>query len=164
MRLCHNQRFLNGYITKYKFQLDLLREFAKAIGHGDFLFAIDLTSAYTHILIHPKHRRFMGFRFRAVSTSWQVSRSVCPVRFGSSRVSIASSVSISGALYASRYPSWLISTTLSDHYRSGISTPCTKSSPLSAVSFLINEEKCCLELLQHMGTLGFILDTLTMPF
>ena len=60
-RLCHNQRFLNRYMVRFKFKLDSLREFAKAIGHGDFLFAIDLTSAYTHILIHPKHRRFIGF-------------------------------------------------------------------------------------------------------
>ena len=63
-RLCHNQRRLNCYITHFKFKLDSLREFAKLVRRYDFLFAIDLISAYTHILVHPKHRRFMGFRLR----------------------------------------------------------------------------------------------------
>ena len=92
--LCHNQRRLNRYITKFKFKLDSLRELVKSVQRSGFLFASDLTSAYTHILIHPKHRRFMGFRFRGQNTtSFAGFFSACHVLHGYSPVSIASSVS-----------------------------------------------------------------------
>ena len=161
-RLCHNQRFLNRYIVRYKFKLDSLREFAKAIGHGDFLFAIDLTSAYTHILIHPKHRRFMGFRFRGryyVMAGLPFGLSCAPWLFT--------------CFNAYQY----IRRTLRTPLPTGIHRrlrrlylwrdfiPCTRSWLSSGASdFLSTRKKCRLELLQRMEALGFILDTLTMSF
>ncbi|MEC7000895.1 MAG: reverse transcriptase domain-containing protein, partial [Actinomycetota bacterium] len=164
-RLCHNQRFLNRHIVRYKFKLDSLREFAKAIGHGDFLFAIDLTSAYTHILIHPKHRRFMGFRFRGryyVMAGLPFGLSCAPWLF-----TCFNRVVCQYIRRTLRTPLPLLAY-IDDFVGSlpwqDFETMYEVLAIIRSFGFLVNEEKCRLELLQRMEALGFILDTLTMSF
>ena len=126
-RLCHNQHRLNRNITKFKLKPDSLREFAKSVQRYDFLFAIDLTSAYTHILILPKHRRFMGFRFplpilrHVRAPVWPV---VCPVAIHLFR--LRQFVSSFAERYGCRCHCWPTSMISSRRYALTTSAPCLK--------------------------------------
>ena len=164
-RLCHNQRRLNRYITKFKFKLDSLREFVKSVQRDDFLFAIDLTSAYTHILIHPRHRRFMGFRFHG---QYYV---MCGLPFGLSCApwlfTCFNRVVCQFIRRTIRVPLPLLAY-IDDFVASLRSRDFDTMSKVLGIirsfGFLVNEAKCKLELLRQMEALGFVIDATTMTF
>ena len=164
-RLCHNQRRLNRYITKFKFKLDSLREFVKSVQRNDFLFAIDLTSAYTHILIHPKHRRFMGFRFRGqyyVMCGLPFGLSCAPWLFTCFNRVVCQFIrrTIRAPLPLLAYIDDFVASLRSRDF----GTMLEVLGIIRGFGFLVNEDKCKLELLQRMEALGFVIDTTTMTF
>ena len=66
LRLCHDCRFLNQFVTKKAFKLERLPDYLKQLSKGDLQIVIDITSAYHHIEIHPKHRTLCGFEFEGI--------------------------------------------------------------------------------------------------
>ena len=163
-RLCHNQHRLNRNITKFKLKPDSLREFAKSAQRYDFLFAIDLTSAYTHILIHPKHRRFMGFRFRGqyyVMCGLPFGLLCAPWLFTCFNCVICQFIrrTISSLPLLAYIDDFVASLRSRD-----FGTMLEVLGIIRGFGFLVNEDKCKLELLQRMEALGFVIDTTTMTF
>ncbi|XP_019204408.1 uncharacterized protein LOC109195978 [Oreochromis niloticus] len=65
-------RVLNTYLRTYRFKMLTLRQLLNAVGPGDWFATIDLTDAYFHVAIHPKHRQFLRFAFEGVAYEYLV--------------------------------------------------------------------------------------------
>ncbi|XP_076746637.1 uncharacterized protein LOC112431703 [Maylandia zebra] len=65
-------RVLNTYLRTYRFKMLTLRQLLSAVGPGDWFATIDLTDAYFHVAIHPKHRQFLRFAFEGVAYEYLV--------------------------------------------------------------------------------------------
>ncbi|XP_053354207.1 uncharacterized protein LOC128526406 [Clarias gariepinus] len=65
-------RILNTFLRTYKFKMLTLRQLLNAIGPGDWFTTIDLTDAYFHIAIFPRHRKFLRFAFEGVAYEYLV--------------------------------------------------------------------------------------------
>jgi hypothetical protein len=65
LRLCHDCRAINEHldISRLKFKLSSIADFAKSLRPGDRLISTDLASAYHHVGIHPAHWKYLGFEF-----------------------------------------------------------------------------------------------------
>ena len=56
-----NLSSLNKTLEKQKFKMETAESIRQALQPGDWVTSLDLTDAYHHILIHPKHRKFLRF-------------------------------------------------------------------------------------------------------
>ncbi|XP_039882163.1 uncharacterized protein LOC120730097 [Simochromis diagramma] len=65
-------RVLNTYLRTYRFKMLTLRQLLNAVGPGDWFATIDLTDAYFHVAIHPKHRQFLRFAFEGIAYEYLV--------------------------------------------------------------------------------------------
>ena len=62
-RLILDLRPFNKYMKALKFSMETIQRIRPLIKQGDFMVAIDLRSAYHHLMVHPDHRRFCGFKW-----------------------------------------------------------------------------------------------------
>lgn len=67
-RLVLDQRHVNKYLDMAgkKFQLTRICDVSSLLKHGDFLFTLDLESAYHHIELDCKALPFMGFEWKGI--------------------------------------------------------------------------------------------------
>ncbi|KAL3976218.1 tctex1 domain-containing protein 2 [Sarotherodon galilaeus] len=65
-------RVLNTYLRTYRFKMLTLRQLLNGVGLGDWFVTIDLTDAYFHVAIHPKHRQFLRFAFEGIAYEYLV--------------------------------------------------------------------------------------------
>ena len=63
-RFIVDARELNEYLVKRKFKLQSLHEFGKQLRRGDYLWSLDLASAYFHVSVHWQYSTYLGFSFR----------------------------------------------------------------------------------------------------
>ena len=61
-----NGRYINGFLNKIPFSMERLKDFVKQLRPRDRLFAIDISSAYHHVMIAPRFRTLLGFTFEGV--------------------------------------------------------------------------------------------------
>jgi hypothetical protein len=61
LRLIHNLSFLNKFLEFDRFKFENLVNVAEIFGQQDWLFSIDLQSAYHHVALHPSAFKYMGF-------------------------------------------------------------------------------------------------------
>ena len=66
LRLIHDCRYINGFLNKIPFSMERLSDFVKQLRLRDRLFAIDISSAYHHVMIAPRFRTLLGFTFEGV--------------------------------------------------------------------------------------------------
>ena len=66
LRLIHDCRYINGFLNKIPFSMERLKDFVKQLRPRDRLFAIDISSAYHHVVIAPRFRTLLGFTFEGV--------------------------------------------------------------------------------------------------
>ena len=66
LRLIHDCRYINGFLNKIPFSMERLKDFVKQLRPRDRLFAIDISSAYHHVMIAPRFRTLLGFTFEGV--------------------------------------------------------------------------------------------------
>ena len=71
-RLIHDCRRLNESLQKFKFKMEKLSNFVKELKKLDRLFTLDISCAYHHVEVAPKHRTFIGFRFEGVTYVYNV--------------------------------------------------------------------------------------------
>ena len=69
-RLIHDLRALNKLLKKFKFALPSLGQFRHLLRARDWLFSIDLTSAYYHLEICKEHRQYFAFEFEGSVYQW----------------------------------------------------------------------------------------------
>ena len=60
-RLIANLKLLNKFIQQRKFKMLDAHQIRQNIGEGHYMVSIDLHQAYSHILIHPKARKYTRF-------------------------------------------------------------------------------------------------------
>lgn len=63
-RFIVDARELNVHLIKRKFKLQSLSEFAKQLRQGDYMWSLDLASAYFHVSVHWRHATYLGFSFQ----------------------------------------------------------------------------------------------------
>ena len=66
LRLIHDSRYINGFLNKIPFSMERLKDFVKQLRTHDRLFAIDISSAYHHVMIAPRFQTLLGFTFEGV--------------------------------------------------------------------------------------------------
>lgn len=54
-------RWLNGFLQARKFKMETWKTIVGTLREGDFLASLDLSEAYLHVPIRPRHRRFLRF-------------------------------------------------------------------------------------------------------
>ena len=64
-RLILDLRPFNKYMKALKFSMETVQRIRPLIKQGDYMIAIDLRSAYHHLMAHPDHCRFCGFKWGA---------------------------------------------------------------------------------------------------
>ena len=85
LRFIHDCRYVNRHLEHFPFSMERLKDFTKQLCHLDRLFAIDIASAYHHVMIAPRFRTLLGFTFEGedyvydtlpfgLSFSWRFSR------------------------------------------------------------------------------------------
>ena len=62
-RIILDLRPFNKYMKALKFSMETIQRIRPLIKQGDYMCAIDLRSAYHHLMVHPDHRRFCGFKW-----------------------------------------------------------------------------------------------------
>lgn len=62
-RLCHDERFLNLWITDNPFRLDTLKAVPPMVEPQSFLTSCDEKSAYDNVLLHESSRTYFGVQF-----------------------------------------------------------------------------------------------------
>ena len=74
LRAVINLRPLNQYLKTQHFKMDTLKTVLNLVKKDDWAISIDLKGAYFHVLIHPKHRKYLrfciqgrAFQFRALA-------------------------------------------------------------------------------------------------
>lgn len=61
LRAVINLRPLNQYLKTQHFKMDTMKTVLNLVQKGDWAISVDLKDAYFHILIHPKHKKFLRF-------------------------------------------------------------------------------------------------------
>ena len=61
LRAVINLRPLNQYLKTQHFKMDTLKTVLNLVKKDDWAISIDLKDAYFHVLIHPKHRKYLRF-------------------------------------------------------------------------------------------------------
>ena len=64
LRLIINMRYLNSHLEKRKFKFETVAVLSDLLSVNDFMWSLDISSAYHHISIYEPHWPFMGFRWR----------------------------------------------------------------------------------------------------
>mmetsp|Transcript_38654 Transcript_38654/g.65061 ORF Transcript_38654/g.65061 Transcript_38654/m.65061 type:complete len:728 (-) Transcript_38654:46-2229(-) len=64
LRLIHNLSFLNEHLCFDKFRFEDLRDVPQIFELGDWVFSIDLMSAYHHVPLHKDAWTYMGFSWK----------------------------------------------------------------------------------------------------
>ena len=70
-RLIHNLKPLNLYCLSKKFKMEGLKEVRVLLREGDYMTKIDIKSAFYHIPLHPKVRKYFQFRFQGRVYQWR---------------------------------------------------------------------------------------------
>ena len=71
LRPVTNLRPLNKYLEKKHFKMDTLAKVLNLVIPGDWAVSIDLTDAYLHIPIFPKHRQYLRFCLMGQFYQWK---------------------------------------------------------------------------------------------
>ena len=71
LRPVTNLRPLNKYLEKKHFKMDTLAKVLNLVIAGDWAVSIDLTDAYLHIPIFPKHRQYLRFCLMGQCYQWK---------------------------------------------------------------------------------------------
>ena len=71
LRPVTNLRPLNNYLLKKHFKMDTLSKVLNVVIPGDWAVSIDLTDAYLHVPIFPKHRQFLRFCILGHCYQWK---------------------------------------------------------------------------------------------
>ena len=82
-RFIVDARELNKHLIKRKFKLQSLHEFTMQLRQGDYLWSLDLASAYFHVSVHWRHATYLrtsASRSRAATTPSASFRSASPRR------------------------------------------------------------------------------------
>ncbi|KAI5752161.1 hypothetical protein M8J77_014412 [Diaphorina citri] len=66
-----NLKKLNRFLSPKKFRLVNHFKIPNFIQRGDFLASVDLSQAYCHIPVAPRHRRFLVFLYKNVPYNWE---------------------------------------------------------------------------------------------
>lgn len=64
LRLIHNLSHLNSFLEFARFRFEDLRDVPQIFELGDWVFSIDLMSAYHHVMLHESAWPYMGFSWR----------------------------------------------------------------------------------------------------
>ena len=79
-RLCHEERFLNLWISDLSFKLDHLADLPRYVLPGHFQTTFDDKSGYQHVRLHPSSETYFGlewdnliFVFRTFPFGWKAS-------------------------------------------------------------------------------------------
>lgn len=59
-------KWLNLFLKKRKFKMETWMSVVASFQEGDYLTSVDLTEAYIHILIWPKHQQYLRFCYRSM--------------------------------------------------------------------------------------------------
>lgn len=59
-----NLRLLNAFIAPRHFKMENLKIVTASLEKGDYLTSLDLQDAFHHVLIHPRSRKYLQFRWR----------------------------------------------------------------------------------------------------
>jgi hypothetical protein len=62
-RLCHDERFLNLWISDNPFSLDTLKDLPRLLQKGDRMMVSDEKSGYDHVLVSPESQTYLGVQF-----------------------------------------------------------------------------------------------------
>ena len=54
---------LNRFLARKRFKMETPRSFRDSLRPGDWVTSLDLTDAYFHVLIHPRDRKWLRFRW-----------------------------------------------------------------------------------------------------
>ncbi len=54
---------LNRFLARKRFKMETPRSFRESLRPGDWVTSLDLTDAYFHVLIHPRDRKWLRFRW-----------------------------------------------------------------------------------------------------
>ena len=60
-------RTLNENLAKWPFRMLTTKRLLECIHNRDFCVSIDLKDEYFHMLVHPRHRKFLHFAFQGVA-------------------------------------------------------------------------------------------------
>lgn len=72
MRPVINLRPLNRYLRKQHFKMETMTKVLNLVKQGDWSFSLDLSDAYLHIPIFPKHRKYLRFCVQGVVYQFKV--------------------------------------------------------------------------------------------
>jgi len=71
MRPVINLRPLNRYLKKTHFKMDTLNKVINLVKPKDWALAIDLSDAYLHVPLFPKHRQYLRFCIQGRCYQWK---------------------------------------------------------------------------------------------
>jgi hypothetical protein len=71
MRPVINLRSLNSYLKKTHFKMDTLNKVINIMKPKDWALSIDLSDAYLHVPLFPKHRQYLRFCIQGSCYQWK---------------------------------------------------------------------------------------------
>lgn len=158
-RWCHDLRYLNDWLKVSQVKYETVESVRQMIRKGDFMTSIDLKSAYSHVLIDPKHRDFLCFdalgrrwKFRALpfgvsSAPYVFTRVMRTVMQFFRNQGIRISIYLDDMIIMAKTPGLAH---LHTQYVLNV---------LEALGFVINRSKSCLEPSRQISHLGLIFDS-----
>ena len=162
LQLILDLRYVNGFLSKFKFRYEDLKVVSDILKEGDWFFSFDLRNGYHHVDIFECHRKFLAFSFVYGSQTRYFVFASLP--FGLSTAPYVFTKLLRPVVAYWRSNGIRISVYLDD----GIGADRSRSlcfdralqvhSDLVGLEFLINEEKSNFEPRQSGEHLGFLLD------
>lgn len=161
-RFCLDLRRTNDLTTAPKMRLPGVRQARQVLPQGCWFVRLDLTSAYSHVLMHKSARRLLAFA--ALGRRWRFKAmpfglSTAPAFFTRLLRPVATQLQLWGIRLLRYLDDFLIWADLRDD--------CWRSARravrfLKRLGFKINWEKSCLEPTQEIVYLGFLWCSVTM--
>ena len=63
-RLCHDERYLNGWIGDHPFNLDTLKDVPRIVPGGSYMTSVDHKSGYQHVRLTEKSQGYFGIEWQ----------------------------------------------------------------------------------------------------
>lgn len=144
MRFILNLKQLNKFIDTQHFKLEDLRTALKLVSKDCFMAKLDLKDAYFLIKIHPDHRKYLRFVWNQTLYEFHVlpfGLSTAPYVFTKVMKPVAKLLRRTGLLSTVYLDDWLL---IGQSFEDCLENVEQTKSLLTALGFIINEEKSCL--------------------
>ena len=171
LRLIINMRYLNSHLQKRKFKYETVASLSLMLERNDYMWSLDISSAYHHISVVEHHWHYMGFEWKGqhyVFKSLPFGLSVACWVFTKFSREIVGSWRASGIKVLPYMDDFLFAGSprvgATTDFSSLRDTRSRVLADLEAGGLLVNREKSLLDFTQTIEHLGVGIDTLSGVF